>query len=62
MRQESRSLVVSMEPKRAALRPSPPSSLRRSGEALSRFEAARAYSRLRDAQRRRPALIVDKIA
>lgn len=35
--------------------------LRQSGQALSRFEAARAYQRLRDVERRRPALMIDTL-
>ncbi|MFN3958330.1 MAG: hypothetical protein ACK4NP_00295 [Parvularculaceae bacterium] len=62
MRAQSRSLVVRTPVKKSpSARLLTLTALRRSGQALSRFEAARAYQRLRDAERRRPALIIDRL-
>jgi hypothetical protein len=62
MRAEPRSLVVRTDVKKRPLaRLLALTVLRQSGQALSRFEAARAYQSLRDAERRRPALMIDTL-
>ena len=61
MSRESRTLVVRTEPrKRLPLRLFPALPLRRSGEALSRFEAARTYARTVALSRRKDALSIDR--
>ncbi len=61
MSRESRTLVVRTEPKNPPPQQvSPGLSLRRSGDALSRFEAAEIYSRTASLGRRKDALSIDR--
>lgn len=62
MSREHRTLIVRTEPaKRLPARLFPILALRQSGQALSRFEAARCYARATALSRRKDALSIDRV-